>query len=334
MPPSSKQLVQALFTGKQVSRPPFIPCIASAAARFMQVPVKQLFSDPTTLANSFQACQSLFKYDGVVILFDSTLVAEACGCTISWAEDRPPEIKYPVVNSADELESLSTGDIESKGRIPVILEAAGRLSQTIGRDVALLGVITGPVTLGRHLMGEAFDPLLQTNNRDFEKLIDSWGKIALALARSYGELKMDGVVIAEKSLASIRALHYSAIQPVLKTLCNLVRFYDAPVIIHIGDIDPMTHKDVLQLEADGYTANADVLEQSDLRWPPGKLCGRAIPSSTFYGSDEEVESAILQLIKGTGDSRFYLTSEWEIPQATHAANLHKVRQVLDKISIK
>jgi hypothetical protein len=72
MPASSKELVRALFAAKPVSRPPFIPYIATAAARFMQVPIRQMFSDPTALANSLQYCHRLFKYDGIAILLDTT----------------------------------------------------------------------------------------------------------------------------------------------------------------------------------------------------------------------------------------------------------------------
>ena len=119
MPLTSKELVRALFGDKPVSRPPFVPCMATAAAQFMQVPVSKLFSDPTTLANSLQSCQRLFKYDGIVILLDTTVEAEACGCQIAWQEREPPSIVSHILEG-QEPERLDISGIESKGRIPMV----------------------------------------------------------------------------------------------------------------------------------------------------------------------------------------------------------------------
>ena len=333
MPESSKERVRALFAGKQVTRPLFIPLMATAAAQFMQVPIRQMFSDPTTLANSLQACQRLFKYDAVVTSFDSTLEAEACGCRIAEADERQPESDTDVYTSADVLEHLDVSGIEVKGRIPVIIEAAKRLTQTIGRDVALLGVITGPITFGQHLLGNS-KALAITDNRLFDKLIDFWGNIALALARAYGEMNLDGIVVADKKLVSIEPSHYAAIQPAFKTLSNLVRFYDAPVIIHAGEVTTDKIDDLLQLDVDGLSYTVPAAEQTTLRWPAGKICGKAIPSSILYGSNEGIEQAIREIVKNSDESRCFITTEWEVPQETPAVNLHKIRQVLDNTFTK
>ena len=72
----------------------------------MQVPVQRMYSDPTTLANSLQACQRLFRHDGVVLLYDTTLEAEACGCPLAWPEGRAPTIASPLAGSGADLATL------------------------------------------------------------------------------------------------------------------------------------------------------------------------------------------------------------------------------------
>ncbi len=333
MPASSKELVRALFAAKPVSRPPFIPYIATAAAQFMQVPVRQMFSDPTTLPNSLQACQRLFKYDGVVILFDTTLEAEACGCQLSWQEGQPPDVVSPIITDDKDLEALDASEIENKGRIPVVLEAAKRLTQTVGKEVAILGVITGPITFSRHLMGDAFVPAADINSQAFHKLIDFWGKIALTLARAYGELKFDAVILADEDLASLKPDHYPKIQPVLKTLRNLAGFYDAPLIIQTAEVPAESLSAFLQLEADGFPLG-NVSDLRSLSSSTGRLFSRCIPTSALLGSAEDVERATLELLdKGRGSS-FFVTSESEVPPATPASNLHHVMQVLTTTPVK
>jgi len=255
MPATSKELVRSLFAGKPVSRPPFIPYVATAAAQFMQVPVQKLFSDPTTLANSLQSCQKLFRYDGIAILLDTTLEAEACGCQIAWREGEPPEVISHVLERK-EPQSLDVSAIEIKGRIPIVLEAAKRLAQTAGKDVALLGAVTGPITLGKHLMGDDFVAALDINTQLSQKVLELYGKVALALAKAYGELKFDAVILADRALASTYPAHYPKVQPILKTLRNLVNFYDMPLILLTGRVPPVPvdrFLAFLKLEADGFS---------------------------------------------------------------------------------
>jgi uroporphyrinogen-III decarboxylase len=333
MPATSKELVRSLFAGKPISRPPFIPYMATAAAQFMQVPVPKLFSDPTTLANSLQACQKLFKYDGIAALLDTTLEAEACGCQIACREGEPPEVVSHVL-MGKKPESLDVSAIETRGRIPIVLEAAKRLAQTAGKDVALLGVVTGPITLGKHLMGDDFIHVLEIDTQLGQKVLELSGKIALALARAYCELKFDAIIMADATLASIYPVHYPKVQPLLKTLRNLVNFYDAPLIILTKRVPPVPvdrFSAFLKFEADGFSLSNPYSELKTLPLPDEKLLGRCIPKSALTGPIDAVEKTTLELLDKSISSRFFITSEWEVPPNTPAVNLHKVMQVLTKI---
>jgi uroporphyrinogen-III decarboxylase len=326
---NSKELVKALFASKPVSRPPFIPYMATAAAQLMQVPVRQMFSDPTTLANSLQTCQKLFKYDGIVILFDKTLEAEACGSQLTWQDSKPPQVSAPILTSEKELESLDASGIENRGRIPAVLEASKRLTKTAGREVAMLGVVTGPITLCRQLLGDASFSAADANSQTLRKLIDFSGKVALAMVRAYGELNFDAVIMADEDLASLRPDCYSGVQHVLKTIRNVLNFYDAPLIVQTGKAGTEGLQSLFQLEADGFSIGNPISE-----WPPTgeRLAGACIPTAALLGADEDMERAVLGILSNGGNSALFLTSEGEVPAATPASNLHKVMQVLTATS--
>ena len=327
MPQTSKELVRALFAGKPVSRPPFIPLLARAAAKFMQVPVRQMYSNPTAMANSLQSCQRLFKYDGITIFYDSTLEAEALGCQLSWGEDGPPRIMEPIVNNEGEIDRLDAATIETRGRIPVVLEAAKRLGQIVGRDVALVGVITGPVTLSRQLMGSVFKSAADDCGDGFQKMIGLCGEIALALLRAYGELKMDGIVLADWELASLKPACYERVQPALRTLRNLAGFYDMPLILQTRDVPARSLEAFFRLEVDAF-APSNAPSGSAGHLPPGTTLGRCIPPAALLGDPDGIEKAVLDLAAGAGDSPCFLTTAGEVPPETPAPNLHRVMQVL------
>jgi len=334
MSTSSKELVRALFSSRPVSRPPFIPYMATAAARLMQVSVREMFSDPTTLANSLQACQRLFKYDGIVILFDTTLEAEACGCQLSWQEGRPPTVVSPAFSNPDDLATLDASEIQAAARIPVVIEAAKRLTQTIGGEVAVLGAITGPATLGRHLLGDAFPRACDADSRAFDKVVGHWETIALALTRAYGELSLDAIILVEEDFADTGLTRYAAVKPALKTLRNLARFYDMAVIAHTRPSSVPDLNALLGLEVEGVSA-WDCASLGAANSPPGDTVrGMCVSSSALLGSVEDVRGAVNDLLSSSEGRRIFITSESEVHPDTPAANLHGVMKALRDAAAK
>jgi uroporphyrinogen-III decarboxylase len=324
MAATSRELVKALFIGKPVGRAPFIPLLATAASQYMQTPVRTIFSDPTALANALQSCHRLFRYDGVPVLFDPTLEAEACGCTLSWREGQPPQIAGGLPAGA--LASLDIDEIIGGGRIPIILEAAKRLTVTLGRDAALMGVITGPATLSRQLMGDAFKSAAECPSDEFRKTIDLSGEIALALLRAYGELKMDAIVLADPELASLLPDRWDDIQSVLRTLRNLAGFYDMPLILQTGDIPPDSLQAFFRLEADAFAPGNPVSDLTGQR-PSGAVLGASIPPAALLGSPEDVNKSVLDLAN-LGSGPYFVTTQGEIPAGTPAAQIHEAMRAL------
>ena len=149
---SPRELFANLFQMRTLSRVPFIPWVTSFAAKLEQIPVKEMLSDATLLSRSLQNAQKLFGYDGITIVFDSTLEAEACGSEIKWSDSGklPEVVSYPLAKGA-RVEDLDISDLEKRGRIPVVLETVKRLSILKGKELPLLGVITGPITLAKLL---------------------------------------------------------------------------------------------------------------------------------------------------------------------------------------
>jgi uroporphyrinogen-III decarboxylase len=234
----------------------------------------------------------------------------------------------------DHLEKLDVADIEGRGRIPVILEAAKRLTLTAGRDTAILGAVTGPVTLGLHLMGPAFLSLPDSNREDFDKYMDLWGKIATAMTRAYGELNLDAIVIVDEDLTSLKQTQYTGIQGALETLSKIARFYDIAVIIHIREVLTDQPQACFQLEADGFSLLNPFSDEAYARMPGGTLLGVGIPSSALLGPADEAQTVVSNLVtKGKG-RRWFITSESEVPPGTPAENMHSIIQLLREDSAK
>ena len=122
--PTSRERFRALFEGK-ADRPPFVPLMASAAARLMQAPLRDVYGDAGVMAKTLRDCQALFAYDAVVVFPDLTLGAEALGCTLEWPDDGPPSVAEGLA-SLEALDALPEGSMAAGGRMPALTPAGER----------------------------------------------------------------------------------------------------------------------------------------------------------------------------------------------------------------
>jgi uroporphyrinogen-III decarboxylase len=151
-----KELFANLFQKRTLSRPPFIPWVSTFAAKLEQIPVREMLSDATLLTRSLQNAQKLFGYDGIPIVFDPTFEAEACGCEVNWNDSgKLPEVATSPLGEGATVEDLDISEFERQERISVALDTASRISIIKGREIPLLGVVTGPITLTRLLGGDS-----------------------------------------------------------------------------------------------------------------------------------------------------------------------------------
>ena len=137
-------LFRDFLKGRPQMRPAFVPMLQGLLSRVEGEPMKTLTSDPALWANSLTKATRLFGLDGVVVGFDLTLMAEACGCDIHWVEDRPVLVPFQ-------------GDLnpspEQSGRLRHALETAERLFETFRSEIGCVAALTGPVTLAGQLFG-------------------------------------------------------------------------------------------------------------------------------------------------------------------------------------
>jgi len=109
--------------------------------------------DPKTMARLARAGATMLGFDNVMPLFSVWHESAALGCEMDWgAVDRMPDARQPLANSIDEV-PLIPADLLSRQGCAVPLEALGILKRDIGDEVAVVGKVFGPWTLGYHVYG-------------------------------------------------------------------------------------------------------------------------------------------------------------------------------------
>lgn len=327
---SSKEMVRGLFQLKDTPRIPFIPWVCSFAAQLEQVPVKAMLSDAGSLSRGLINAQKLFGYDAIVNIFDPSLEAEACGCKVDWSENGalPRVVSHPLGEGAA-IEDLDISNIENRGRLPVVIEATKRLNIIKGKDLAIIGLITGPLTLAGHLRGEGFLTELNQDPEEAMKVITLAGSIGLKLCRLYCELGVDVIVIAEEMLGQLPPGRCQAALAPLRSIWNVARFYSVHTLILSKGCTGEHLEPVLGLQADGLALSGD-MDYKQVREAALKhnCCySGSLAESALLDTPARVADLTRDRLSGRGKG-FFLSTEWEVPYITSVKNMHEVMGVI------
>jgi len=145
------RLLKKSFNLEEVERVPWVPFVGVHGGKLIGVDAETYLKSAENIVKGISKAISLYKPDGIPVVFDLQIEAEILGCNLIWSKENPPAVVSHPLASGIELDSLSL-PTETDGRIPIVLEATKKLRE-IYPDIALYGLITGPFTLALHLLG-------------------------------------------------------------------------------------------------------------------------------------------------------------------------------------
>lgn len=79
----------AMLAGRPASRVPVLPRLEALAGRVADTTYRQLAADPTALVAAMQRAATLVGAEQMLLGWDETILAEACGVDVHWDDDRP-----------------------------------------------------------------------------------------------------------------------------------------------------------------------------------------------------------------------------------------------------
>jgi len=148
--------MQAIAKGEIPDRVPFVPTIYEHAAALIGVTPSAMARSAELIVKGQLKAYELYGHDLVTVGVDIYNVeAEALGCTVAYNTEEPivPAIVSHVLEEKATLSRLSLPDPEKDGRMPLLLEAASRIKETLGKEVLVGAAIVGPFTLAALLRG-------------------------------------------------------------------------------------------------------------------------------------------------------------------------------------
>ncbi len=207
----------------------FMPAMEPLAARVGGMSYQSMSSDPAQWSSNLTKAGQLLQADALVLGFDDTLLAEACGANVQWQEDRPLITGVAVLPAVTEA---------INGRLEAAVEALGRLIQTTRNDFCCIAAMTGPVTLAARL---------NTTHDQAGELKQITVEIARALCNKRPDLLLfrESSSICENDIGMPQRRAFN-------TLCNVARYFNIPTAIYVEGYTRKTLASIDKLKLDFY----------------------------------------------------------------------------------
>jgi uroporphyrinogen decarboxylase len=330
---TSKQLVEQAIRGEKVPRVPTGPLAVHFCARLAGVSLREYTLNPRVLAECVLRYYERFRPDAVWISADTWVTAQAMGAAVAFpGEDQPMAgTGEPLVRARADIDRIPSPDPGSQGRCPLMLEALGRVVETLGREVFVVACFDQyPFSLACALAGMEQLMLALWDDRPLvEALLDRCAEYALAYGAALagaGAAMLSGGD-SPAGLLSPGLYREVALPWEQRVMAGLKSRTAAPISLHICG-------DASSILADMATSGANVLEldhQVDIAaasqavgknialWgnldPVGGLA-RGTPAQAA-----EKTAELLRAVDTAAHDRFVLSSGCTLALETPAANL-------------
>ncbi len=199
-----KQDVIDAVKGLPTEKVPWVPYAGVHCAHMINQPADKYLQDPDLIVKGVMFTAQRYKADGIPLLFDLTVEAISMGCDHKWWPDNPPSITGHPLDKRNLAESGIKIPGPKDGRWPVIVEAGKRLKAAMP-DVALFGIVCGPLTLAGHLRGVRIFTDVYKNKVLAKEIVDFCGQVAGESARIYAEeIGCDVIAITDPVASQIK----------------------------------------------------------------------------------------------------------------------------------
>ncbi len=202
----AKQKLIDAYRGKRTENAPWVPYAGVHCAYLINEKADAFLQDPKLLAKGVVYAAKRYHADGIPLLFDLSVEANAVGCELKWWEDNVPSVTtHPCSDKTPEQAGLKLPTKES-GRWPVIYEAAKIAKPQLDEmDCVMMGLLCGPLTLASHLAGVRIFTDVYKNPEFAHEVVKFAGEVGAKSAEFYADMGCEIIALVDPVASQIKA---------------------------------------------------------------------------------------------------------------------------------
>ena len=329
---TGKQILLDAIAGKETERPAWLPFVGCHGGFLLEKTATEYLQSAELVVEGLRKAKSLYKPDGLPIMFDLQIEAEILGCDLHWADEVPPAVTSHPLAQGKKIADLPELN-ETKGRFPIVVQALETLKKEMGEEIALYGLICGPFTLALHLLGNDIFLDMYDEEDVVIAVIDFCADICIKSADIYLDHGADVIGVVDPMTSQISPNHFEQfVTPAMNKVFDHVRGRSGISSIFVcGDVTRNLEV-MTQTNAD----NISVDEQIDMEYlrelctGQGKSFGGNIKltSVLLLGDEDDAKMEVLDIMEKSGNKGFILAPGCDLPYAVPVENLQAVSDIV------
>ncbi len=329
---TGKELLLQAVQGGETERPAWLPFVGCHGGFLVGKTATEYLQSAELIVEGLRKAKSLYKPDGLPVMFDLQLEAEVLGCDLHWADEVPPAVTSHPLAQGKKIADLPELD-ETKGRFPIVVQVLETLKKAMGDDTALYGLICGPFTLALHLLGN--DIFLDMYDEEDEVLaiIDYCADICIKSADIYLDHGADVIGVVDPMTSQISPDHFEQfVTPAMNKVFDHIRERNGISSIFVcGDVTRNLEV-MTQTNADNISVDEqiDMVHLRELCAAQDKSFGGNIKltSVLLLGDEDDAKMEVLDIMEKSGNKGFILAPGCDLPYAVPVKNLQAVSDVV------
>lgn len=261
-----KEREKAFSKGEKLDRILCLPMVASSAAHLIGKTIKEFQLNPEVMAQSHIAAYKKYRYDGIGLCTNTSILAEAMGAKLTYPEDDVASCDEIFIKDKKDIDKVKIAQ-KNDGVYPIFYEAVKIINKEVGNEVGTTISLSGPLTTAATLRGvENFardmyeDPefchaLLRMTTEGLKNVIDG-------IVESGASIGAIGDPVASGSLISPKMFgKYAA--PYIKEIIDYIHSLGRSAALHICGKTNKIIENMVQTGAD--TISIDRVDLSLVR---------------------------------------------------------------------
>ena len=184
---------------------PWVPYSGVHSAFLINEPADKYLKDPEILAKGVVNAAKRYHADGVPLLFDLSVEANAVGSDLKWWPDNVPSVVSHPCSAKTPAEAGLELPTKESGRWPVIFEAAKIAKPQLDElDCVMMGLLCGPLTLAAHLAGVRIFTDVYKNKAFAHQVLKFAGEVDAVSAQLYAEMGCEIIAIVDPVASQIK----------------------------------------------------------------------------------------------------------------------------------
>ena len=330
----NKELLFKALVGEATERTPWVPFVGVHGGALVGVDATEYLKSADHIVDALKIAAERYKPDGLPVVFDLQLEAEILGCELNWAKETPPSVATHPLGEDYDIAGLPEFDM-TKGRIPLVLDAIRRAKAELGDDIALYGLLTGPLTLALHLRGD--DVLLDMFDEEDEvpELYDYCAEVANKLVDAYIEAGIDVIAVVDPMISQIGPGHFEDfVAPPLNKIFDHIRSKGALSSLFVCGNATRNLEAMCATTCDNISVdeNIDMEALAKVARSAGKSFGGNMQLTVvlLLGDANDAKRDAVRCIDEAGQGGgFILAPGCDLPYAVKPENLEAVAALID-----